>query len=98
MKLPELFELRRFLVAQCRWDKPSDCFDKNETEPREGKAITSAPKQARQGVLCFNPAAAPYFLDLHLEDATFEHFRVLSECAPQSLENLRSPIYRSEDG
>ncbi|CAE7673076.1 unnamed protein product, partial [Symbiodinium microadriaticum] len=28
-----------------RWDKPSDCFDKNETEPQEGKTRTSAPKQ-----------------------------------------------------
>ncbi|CAE7543606.1 unnamed protein product [Symbiodinium sp. CCMP2456] len=28
-----------------RWHKPSDCFDKNETEPQESKARTSAPKQ-----------------------------------------------------
>jgi len=52
-----------------RWDKPSDCFDKNETEPREGKARTSAPKQ----------------------DATFEHFRVLSEFQQMSTETLGAP-------
>ncbi|OLQ13094.1 hypothetical protein AK812_SmicGene2916 [Symbiodinium microadriaticum] len=42
-----------------RWDKPSDCFDKNETEP---------------------------------QDATFENFRVLSECDPQCFEHLKAHV------
>ena len=37
-----------------RWDKPSDCFDKNETSPQESKEKMSSTPEAKAGVVSWS--------------------------------------------